>query len=156
MVTIREGREEDLDSILDLVLRLKRLNGEFDPLLKVRDDAAAKARDYLKQALGDRRRYLVLVAEDGGKVVGVLKADIRERIFYEPTMEGSIIDFYIMPEYRRRKLGEEMLNKASQILRERGAQLITAEFPSMNQIAVNFYTKRGFRPLTYVYAREAK
>jgi len=156
MVNIREAREGDLEGMVELVLRLKRLNSEFDPLLKVRDDASLRIREYLIHALEDDKKHLILVAEDGGKIVGILKADIRERLFYEPVMEGSIIDFYIMPEYRRRRLGEEMLNRAAQLLKERGAQLITAEFPSLNQIAVSFYTKRGFRPLTYIYAREAK
>ncbi len=90
------------------------------------------------------------------RIVGVLKADIRERLFYSPSIEGAIVDFYVMPEYRRKGgLGRMMLERAITILRERGgAQLITAEFPTQNQIAVNFYNKMGFRSLVSIYARE--
>ncbi len=155
MVTIREAREEDVDALIDLVVRLKRLNNEFDPLFSVRNDCAERAREYLLNALRDSKNHLVLVAEDMGKIVGVLKADIRERLFYSPSVEGAIVDFYVMPEYRRKGLGRAMLERAITMLRERGAQLITAEFPTQNQIATNFYNKMGFRLLVSIYAKEA-
>ena len=154
MVTIREARESDVEGLVDLVVRLKRLNGEFDPLFSARSDCAERAREYLLSAIRDSKNHLVLVAEDNGKIIGVLKADIRERLFYSPSIEGAIVDFYVMPEYRRKGLGKQLLERAIAILRERGAQLITAEFPTLNQIAVNFYTKMGFRPLVSVYAKE--
>ena len=154
MVTIREARDSDVDALVDLVVRLKRLNSEFDPLFSTRSDCAERAREYLLNALRDSKSHLVLVAEDMGKIVGVLKADIRERLFYSPSIEGAIVDFYVMPEYRRKGLGKMMLERAITMLRERGAQLITAEFPTQNQIAVNFYNKMGFRSLVSIYARE--
>ncbi|MFB6470674.1 MAG: GNAT family N-acetyltransferase [Vulcanisaeta sp. AZ3] len=154
MVTIREARESDVDNLMDLVVRLKRLNGEFDPLFSARNDCAERAREYLLNAIRDSKSHLVLVAEDYGKIIGVIKADIRERLFYSPSIEGAIVDFYIMPEYRRKGLGRQILEKAISLLRERGAQLITAEFPTQNQIAINFYNKMGFRSLISVYAKE--
>ncbi|MGC9180611.1 MAG: GNAT family N-acetyltransferase [Vulcanisaeta sp.] len=154
MVTLREARESDVETLIDLVVRLKRLNSEFDPLFSARNDCAERAREYLLNAIHDSKGHLILVAEDMGKIVGVLKADIRERLFYSPSIEGAIVDFYVMPEYRRKGLGKMMLEKAIVMLRERGAQLITAEFPTQNQIAINFYNKMGFRSLVSVYARE--
>ncbi|GAB6943577.1 GNAT family N-acetyltransferase [Vulcanisaeta sp. JCM 14467] len=154
MVTIREARESDVDVLVDLLVRLKRLNSEFDPLFSTRSDCAERTREYLLNTIRDNKNHLVLVAEDMGKIIGVLKADIRERLFYSPSIEGAIVDFYVMPEYRRKGLGRTMLEKAIMMLRERGAQLITAEFPTQNQIAVNFYNKMGFRSLVSIYARE--
>ncbi|WP_069806499.1 GNAT family N-acetyltransferase [Vulcanisaeta thermophila] len=154
MVVIREARESDVEKLVDLVVRLKRLNGEFDPLFGARNDCAERAREYLSEAIHNADKHLVLVAEDNGKIVGVLKADIRERLFYEPSREGAIVEFYVMPEYRRKGLGRSLLLRAIELLHERGAQLITAEFPSLNQIAINFYNKMGFRPLLSVYAKE--
>jgi ribosomal protein S18 acetylase RimI-like enzyme len=91
---------------------------------------------------------LLLVAADGPKIVGVLRAEMRERLFYEPHAEGFITDFYILPEYRRKALGNEMIQRATRELRKMGAQIIVADVPAQNEIANRFYAKRGFRSLT--------
>ncbi|MEM3833213.1 MAG: GNAT family N-acetyltransferase [Thermoprotei archaeon] len=152
-VTFREGREDDIEAIVDLVVRLKRLNEEFDALLKVRDDVRERTKAYVTNAIKDKNS-LVLVAEYGNKIIGLLKADIKERLFNDPSVEGYIIEFYIMPEYRKQGLGTELLQLAIEKLRQRGAQIIAAEFPSQNKIAVEFYTKQGFRPIINVYAKQ--
>lgn len=151
---VRLARSEDVDAAAELVVRLKRLNGEFDPLFKVADDAPRQAKEYLSEALHNKDT-LVLVCEMRGKVVGLVKADVRRRRFYEPPLVGEIVDFYVLPEFRRRGLGEELVGQAKAKLREKGAQIVTAEFPSQNQIAVSFYQKNGFRPVISVYATKS-
>src|SRR5438093_11040709 len=107
---------------------MKRLNNEFDPLVTVVDDAPARARSYLSTSL-ESKSSLVLVAVKGKSVVGVLRAEVRERTFYKHTMGGSMTDFYILPEHRRKALGNAMLERACKALRNLGAQDVTAVFP---------------------------
>ncbi|GGP20501.1 N-acyltransferase [Thermocladium modestius] len=155
MITIREAGEKDMDKMVDLVVRLKRLNEEFDPLFKVSNDAAEQAKKYLEECSSNKDRKLLMIAEtDSGDVVGIVVAEIRRRLFYEPSIEGVITDFYVMPEWRRKGVGKQMMDKAIALLKSKGAQLISAEFPAQNQIAVNFYKKYGFRPLTNIYVKE--
>lgn len=154
-LVIREAAAKDLDDAASLIVRMKRLNGEFDPLFKVVDDAQDRAVKYLRSSMNASDR-LVLVAAKGDKVMGVLRAEIRERLFYIPSREGCITDFYILPEARRMDVGREIIAKASQRLRAMGAEMIVAEFPAQNAIAVRFYTKRGFRGLVDVFAIEEK
>jgi ribosomal protein S18 acetylase RimI-like enzyme len=149
---IRKATKGELGSVSDLIVRTKRLNSEFDPLYSVVDDAKARAERYVAAAV-DSPDKLLLVAVEGSKVVGVLRAEMRERIFYEPHREGFITDFYILPEYRRKALGNEILEHASVDLKKMGAQIIVAEVPSQNEIAVRFYTKRGFRSLSQLFGR---
>lgn len=149
---IRHPRKEEIDAVADLIVRTKRLNNEFDPLFAVVSDSKPKAEKYLRSTLGERDK-LLLVAVEGSKVVGVLRAEIRERIFYEPHQEGYITDFYILPEHRRKALGNEMLQRASAELKRMGAEIIIADVPARNEIANNFYLKRGFRALTGLYAK---
>jgi len=153
-IAFRKATLDDLDRLIDLLLRLKRLNEEFDPLLKVRDDAASVGRKYLEEAIKSQNS-LVVVAEASGKVVGFIKADIRERIFYTPKMEGNIVEFYLLPEYRRKGYGAQLLEYAINQLKER-AEIITAEFPSLNEISTKFYTKLEFRGVISIYARETR
>ena len=153
-IVIRDAKPEDVDAVSELVVRLKRLNGEFDPLLTPRDDLPDQARKYVEGAIARKDDHLVLVLDSGGRVVGALIAMVRERMFYHPPIEGVIIDFYLMPEFRRKGYGAQLLEKAVERLREMGAQIITAEFPLLNTIAVEFYRKMGFRNLIGIYARE--
>ena len=144
---IRRARKEDLAAVADLIVRTKRLNNEFDPLFGVVQDARAKAEAHVLGTMGATDK-LLLVASEGQKVVGVLRAEMRERLFYEPHKEGFITDFYILPEHRRKALGHEMLQQASSELKGMGAEIIVADVPAQNEIANRFYMKRGFRALT--------
>jgi len=155
-IHLRPARDADVAAVVPLLLRLKRLNEEFDPLLKVREDAEAQAREVLRAQIADPRS-VVLVAEGAGaehdKVVGFVRANVRERPFYAPESEGVIVDIYLLPLYRRRGAGEYLLHEVSAALKAKGAAIVTAEFPAQNEIAVRFYAKRGFRPVTSIHAR---
>jgi ribosomal protein S18 acetylase RimI-like enzyme len=155
-IRLRPARESDVPALVPLLLRLKRLNEEFDPLLKVRDDANEQARKVLSANLVDPK-YVILAAEGAGpdqdKIVGIVRAVVRERPFYQPEQEGVILDIYLLPLYRRKGVGEYLLEVATTALKEKGAGVVTAEFPAQNEFAVRFYAKRGFRPITSIHAR---
>jgi len=155
-IHLRPARDSDVSALVPLLLRLKRLNEEFDPLLKVRDDADQQARQILKADIANPKA-VVLAAEgvgpDKDKVVGYVRALVRERPFYTPEQEGVILDIYLLPLYRRRGVGEFVLRETSNALKAKGAGVVTAEFPAQNEIALRFYSKRGFRPITAVEAR---
>ncbi len=154
-LVVREARVGDVSEAAELIVRMKKLNGEFDPLFKVVEDARQRAVSYLSDSLGSKDK-LILVATRGHKVVGVLRAEIRDRLFYLPAKEGAITDFYILPEVRRMDVGREIISRASQRLKALGAEMVVAEFPAQNAIAVRFYTKRGFRALVEIFAVEDK
>ncbi len=143
---IRHAMAGDVSAAADLIVRTKRLNNEFDPFFAVVSDVKQRAERYVKESLGKSDR-LLLVAAVGPKVVGVVRAEIRERLFYEPSIEGFITDFYVLPEYRRKALGNQIIQRASSELKGMGAQLIVAEVPAQNEIAVRFYTKLKFRSI---------
>ena len=116
------------------------------------EHAQEKARTYILDSL-KRSDVVLLVATRGTKVVGEIRAEIRERPFYEPGKVGHITDFYILPEFRRSALGKEVITKMAAELRKLGAQMITCEVPTRNEIAVRFYEKNGFRSLLQTFAK---
>ncbi len=155
-IHVRPATESDVPGLVPLLIRLKRLNEEFDPLLKVRADVDARAAEVLRSDLKNPRA-VVLAAEGTGadkdKVVGVVRALVRERMFYVPENEGVILDIYLLPLYRRHGVGEYLLRETTEHLKAKGAGVVTAEFPTQNEIAVRFYAKRGFRPITALHAK---
>ncbi len=155
-ITVRTAKTPDIPALAGLLVRLKRLNEEFDPLLKVRADVEKQAVTVLEAAVQDPR-MLILAGEgtgpDQGKIVGVVRAALRDRVFYTPEVEGVILDIYLLPAFRRKNVGEYLLAETVRHLKELGAGIVTAEFPAQNQIAVRFYAKRGFRPLNSKHAK---
>jgi ribosomal protein S18 acetylase RimI-like enzyme len=155
-IHLRPARAGDVPALVPLLLRLKRLNEEFDPLLKVRDDAEQQANEVLRSQLADPKAVILAaegVGADKDKVVGFVRALVRERPFYTPEWEGVIVDIYLLPLYRRRGVGEYLLREISSALKAKGAGVVTAEFPAQNEIANRFYAKRGFRPIQLLHAR---
>jgi ribosomal protein S18 acetylase RimI-like enzyme len=155
-IHVRLATEADVPALAPLLVRLKRLNEEFDPLLKVRADVEERAAEVLRADLKNPRSVVLAaegVGKDKEKVVGVVRAMVRERMFYSPEMEGVILDIYLLPLFRRRGVGEYLLKETTEHLRAKGARVVTAEFPTQNEIAVKFYAKRGFRPITALHAK---
>ena len=155
-IHLRPARPADVPALVPLLLRLKRLNEEFDPLLKVRDDAEQQANEILRAQLADPKAVILAaegVGADKDKVVGFVRALVRERPFYTPEWEGVIVDIYLLPLYRRHGVGEYLLREISAALKAKGAGVVTAEFPAQNEIAIRFYAKRGFRPIQLLHAR---
>jgi ribosomal protein S18 acetylase RimI-like enzyme len=156
-ITLRPAEPRDVAGLAPLLVRLKRLNEEFDPLLRVRPDVDARALEVLERDVKNPEA-VVLAAEgtgaDAGKLVGVVRALLRERPFYTPEKEGVIVDIYLLPLYRRAGVGEYLLDETTRRLKAKGAGIVTADFPVRNEIAVRFYAKRGFRPITSLHARQ--
>ncbi len=150
---IREARKEDLERATELISRLKYLNAEFDPLLTPVETLEEESRRYLEELMADEHG-LVLVVTFEGRVEGVLTARIVDRRFYDPRIVGQIIDVYVMPSFRRRGVGAQLLEHASRELKSKGADMIFAEFPAKNMIANGFYNKLGFREITAIFAKE--
>lgn len=150
--SIRRATRSDAKDIVDLVVRLKKLNNEFDPLFGVVADVKQRAEKYVSSSF-ETDKCLLMVATAGGRVIGVVRAEIEERLFYRPSKEGHITEMYILPEHRRMQLGQDLLQATVKELKKRGAEIIVATMPVRNEMGMSFYTKRGFRRLTETLAQ---
>ena len=149
---IRKAEVDDIRGISELLVRLKKLNGEFEPMFKVVSNVIEEAESYTRETMGSDKD-IVLVAKVEKKIVGLIKAVLKDRRFYEPVIQGIIVDLYVLPENRRGKLGEDLLNSMMNALKQRGVEIVTAEFPTQNTLAINFYQKQGFRALVSTFAK---
>ena len=152
-VVVREMSAADIDGSVDLILRLKKLNVEFDSIFVVSDNAKKDAEDRLKEAVKNPERHISLLAERGGKVLGVMLINILDRCYYLPEKEARITDFYIMPEFRRSGAGKMLISRSYEELKKRKISIITAEFPSQNLIALRFYKSLGYREIVGIYGK---
>ncbi|XMB67949.1 ribosomal protein S18-alanine N-acetyltransferase [Mycoplasmatota bacterium zrk1] len=58
--------------------------------------------------------------------------------------KGQITNFYIMPDYRGKRLGEKFLKFALEYFMEQGTRVISLEVRESNKAAINLYHKFGF------------
>jgi ribosomal protein S18 acetylase RimI-like enzyme len=152
-VGVRLAEEKDIDEFLELVFRMKRLNGEFDSMFTTNEKNKDAIKKYYLDCIKDREKYISIVSEYNGKICGLLKAEVRNRISYLPDKEARIIDLYIMPEFRRKTVGNLLLDKLYSEMGRKELKVVTAEFPSLNLIALNFYQKIGYKQVASVFGK---
>lgn len=152
-IKVRQLEETDIASASDLLLRLKKLNGEFDSIFNVAEGAKKDAEEHLKVMVKESSKHIAYVAERGDKLIGIVALNLLKRSYYVPETEARIVEFYVMPEARRTGAGKLLTDKVYEELKKRGVKLITAEFPALNPIALSFYKDLGFREIVGVYGR---
>ena len=145
-VEVRRAEEQDVDRIAEFIARLKQVNEELDPMYVTREDLAETARRYVEESLRNPN-VIMLVAVHDGKVVGVVRATVVDRLFYEPRTEALITDIYVHPSYRRRGVASLLIDRLAEEAKRRGIKLLAAEYPPGNRIAERFFSKLGFKPL---------
>ncbi len=146
-IVVRDAREEDVEQLAGLIARLKALNEELDPHFKVVDNLVEVAREYASEAVkNEKKRVIVAEDESTGEIVGLVVLSFEDRIFYVPRVKAVITDFYVLPRYRRKKVGSLLLEKALEAAAEGGAGIITVVYPAGNVIADQFYRSKKFSP----------
>ncbi len=136
------------DKIVSLIMRLKMLNEELDPHYKVVDDLDRVVTEYVEQILQDEKtRIIIAEDETTGEIAGLIVYTLVDRIFYKPRMKAVITEFYVLPKYRRKRIGTLLIDKAIEKAREDGAGILTVIYPAGNVIAERFYKGKRFIPL---------
>ncbi len=152
-LSIRKLAENDVASAAKLVARFYRFNEEFDPAYSTVDKLEEAALNYVEQALGDPSS-LILGAYWDGKLVGIAHVKITSNPLLKNGRLGLLKELYVLPRYRRRGIASKLINDAKTTLEEAGVSILAAEFPALNDVALSFYRKHGFRPLTSIFIQE--
>lgn len=91
----------------------------------------------------DENMYL-LVAEEDGKVVSSVQMAIIEGLTHNVRPFAVIENVVTHAEYRNRGLASALLEKASEIARERRCYKVFLETGSNKESTLNFYRNNGF------------
>ena len=91
----------------------------------------------------DENMYL-LVAEEDGKVVSSVQMAIIESLTHNVSPFAVIENVVTHADYRNRGLASSLLEKASEIARERRCYKVFLETGSNKESTLNFYRNNGF------------
>lgn len=137
---VRAASAEDVPAAAEAV-------GELLEELGGRRPAAAELEAEARALVADPRAGVLLVAEAGGKVVGVLAASYL-RAMHVPGRYAVIQDLWVHPSWRSRTIGADLLAAIAEIAREQGLARIEVGLPPESFAAIRateaFYLGNGF------------
>lgn len=87
------------------------------------------------------------VAEEDGKVVGYIEAEIvepYEKDLYKITKSGHINSIFVFENYRSKGIGSNLMNEAIKWMKSEGVQICTLGVVHGNDEAMASYQKLGF------------
>ncbi len=94
-------------------------------------------RDHVDWILRNERA-VTLVAEDGSRLVGAIMLLVEGQVC-------RVLSVATMPDYRRRRLGTEMMRAAEAEGSKRGCSQVRLEVSTRNYAAIEFYRGLGYR-----------
>ena len=137
-ITYRRLKREDLDALIAMRITQLREEGAAEHM-----DLAPALKDYYERHMADGT-FVSWLALDGDKIIGTSGMSFVEKppYFSCPTGKiGLLSSMFTMPEYRRKGIAKELLNRVVEEARAYGcgAVQITA-----SDIGVKLYTAFGF------------
>jgi len=101
---------------------------------------------YFRTAITDTKKYLALVAEQNGKIVGYVISVIRdapsyrtEKLFVEPE------NMFILPEFRGGIAAYRLVEKIKEWALSKNADYLKFSTQSANERMLSLFRKRGFK-----------
>jgi GNAT superfamily N-acetyltransferase len=134
-VLIRQALAEDWPEVAGLLAQLGR------PDVRATGEEAA-ARQVFERYL-DRPDAVLLVAEHGGVVVGLLDMEYRVRLNFTAA-QAWIPDLVVDEDSRSTGVGRALLTRAEELARERGCWGMELESATWRELAHAFYLREGW------------
>lgn len=143
---IRLATESDLPGLCALIAELFALESDFSV------DRAKQAKG-LALLMSDGSRGLVLLAEDDGKVLGMVSGQLLAS-----SAEGAwsvlLEDMVVTANARGQGIGADLVAALESWAKERGATRIQLLADHGNQAALGFYSRLGFSTTRMVALRK--
>lgn len=105
--------------------------------------------DYFFIDLHERFQETFIVAEENGEIVGYIMCRIEMGLsnfgFGGFIKKGHIVSLAVMPQHRRKGVGEALVKKAMEGMRLYNAKQCFLEVRVTNMSAISLYKKLGFK-----------
>lgn len=136
---IRTGTMEDCRAVYELICDMEARElpyGEFQEVYR------AQRAD---------PRYLLLAAEEDGRVTGCLNLRVEAQLHHAGNI-AEILELAVAPGCRNRRLGTALVEAACEAARERGCGQIEVACNQLRRDTHRFYTRCGMRNYHYKFS----
>ena len=146
----RDYKEEDKQTLFDLIKKLGKFAQSLDSLQRVKN-LPGFFEISLKETLENVEKYQgkIWFAEEEGKIVGyIIGANWTQsemnKLEIGPHTLGEVVDLFIEEDYRRQGIGTKMLQMMEDYFKEKGCDSMWVQVFAPNEKAHNTYKKFGF------------
>jgi ribosomal protein S18 acetylase RimI-like enzyme len=137
IMRIRQATIDDSAIIAQLMTQLIEANDYENWLV-----SPERVEESLRE-MADRDAYRVLLAEDGGQVVGLLSLSFRHTLFH-PAPSALIDELVVEQSHRGQGIGRQLMAEAIERCRAVGCCEIEVSTERSNEAAQEFYRRHGF------------
>jgi ribosomal protein S18 acetylase RimI-like enzyme len=142
---IIEAIDSHIPEIVELWKEFMDFHKDIDPVFSRSEDGHLSFEKHLRDSINSEDWH-ILVALDKGCVVGFSTSQISK---YAPVFEmkthGGINTMAVKSNYRRKGIGEQMLEKILKWFESRNIDRIELSVAANNQIGYSFWKKHGFK-----------
>ncbi len=144
-LAVRPALERDLETVGDLWVELMSVHAALDPRFGVPRHGRTNYIRQLRKSIRDSN-FRILVAVDDRRVIGYVLGYIGENppIFPQPRF-GFIADLCVTADYRRRGVGERLVQEICRWFRDRGLDCVQMNVAHHNPQSQAFWRKVGSR-----------
>lgn len=135
-----QARVAGIEDAVAAAVLLDRFNREFDTPTPGPEFLTERLRELVAEGLTH-----VLIAGDGPDGVALMR--VRSALFSAGN-EAYVEELYVVPEARRRGLGEALMNAAIELAREQGCDRIDLGTDEEDEDAHRLYERLGFTNFT--------
>lgn len=155
-ITLRTATLKDREAVIELIHQLNVFEADLTGDRRRDYGGATGYYDELMQRLS-RRKGRIVVAEEGGAVVGAMGFSLDEDAAYvtEPVRRhGTVTDLIVHESQRGRGIGQMLLAEAERLTREAGYKRLAIGVLVANDRADRTYRQFGFEPYVSIMKKE--
>ncbi len=142
-MNIRKATLKDLETIRKLNQKLFKYGYKFDKTLDC--NWPINNKKYFKEAI-TKKDSLALVALVNNKIIGYFIGNTKKAEDYRKLKKiAEADDAYIIPEYRRRGIGNLLLKKFLVWAKKKGIKRARALIATQNKKSIAWHKKAGFK-----------
>ncbi len=138
--SIRQATGLDVDQIVGLCVKLAEFEGKFMQKKSSNEEISNRVAN---EILNDKF-CAYFIAEEGTKVVGVIK------IAHMESGLGKVSEAFVLDQYRKNGIMEALFEESLKWALPRGIKSLYLTVVTGNDLAYNYWKKRGFECDSYV------
>lgn len=135
MVKIRKASKNDIDTLYDLIMGIAKFHDQEKYVI-------TSKQEMLNSGFGESPKFGALIAEYNGQIAGYLSYTWNYSI-WNGSDYMNLDDLFVWSEFRRQKVGLELMKYAKDICKDKNIGLIRWEVEKNNTKAIEFYKRLG-------------